>query len=177
VKLKLVVVDLQLSGMARRRLFVAVAAAVALATAGLAFASLPHTFVSGETLTASNLNADLQALDARLSAVEQRQVFVATVASQQAALNQAPTGWVANVSEVDNGSTLELTLNFAQPFSTPPNCLDTQLTFYNGGDAESVFVQTDAIVSVSTTAVTFQTTAVGGSVLDPWFDNIVCYGQ
>jgi hypothetical protein len=41
-----------------------------LAIAGIAYASLPHTFASGEVLTAANLNASFQNLDNRISAVE-----------------------------------------------------------------------------------------------------------
>jgi hypothetical protein len=61
-----------MEGKARKRILIAVglAGVVAGGLCGVAVASLPHTFVAGETLTADNLNSNLTALDQRLAAVE-----------------------------------------------------------------------------------------------------------
>jgi hypothetical protein len=82
VKLKVVVIDLELSPRARR-----IASAVAL---GLLFGGVgaiavarvrdtaPHTWSDGETLTAADLNASFSALDSRVAMLEQVGVPVVT---------------------------------------------------------------------------------------------------
>ena len=72
----------------------------AVAVGGIAYASLPHTFASGEVLTSANLNADLQGLDARLSTLEAFRVDTVgfTVNSSASAVSlgsQTPAGWVS----------------------------------------------------------------------------------
>jgi hypothetical protein len=63
---------MRMEGKAKKRIVIAVglAGVVAGGLCGVAVASLPHTFVAGETLTADNLNSNLTALDQRLAAVE-----------------------------------------------------------------------------------------------------------
>src|SRR5580698_6893009 len=65
----------------RTLLRVVLPAAVILGAGGIAYASLPHTFVSGEVLTAANLNNDLQSLDTRVTALEAAAVTVVTATS------------------------------------------------------------------------------------------------
>jgi len=56
--------------MTRVGLLVAVPVAVVLAVQALAWASLPSTWSSGDTLTATALNSNFDAIDRRLSALE-----------------------------------------------------------------------------------------------------------
>ncbi len=69
MKLKVVVVDLELTHRQKRVATGSIALAVALA-AGAALADVPKTFVAGETLRAADLNANFTALDNRLTAEE-----------------------------------------------------------------------------------------------------------
>jgi hypothetical protein len=82
VKITFVTVDLEVSPRAKRALLrVALPAVLLLAAGGIAYASLPHTFASGEVLTAANLNNDLQSLDTRVTALEAAAVTVVTATS------------------------------------------------------------------------------------------------
>jgi microcystin-dependent protein len=58
----------------------------------LVYASVPHTFAAGETLTADNLNGNFAALDARIAAVEQKTILPGTVIAF--AGKTVPPGWL-----------------------------------------------------------------------------------
>jgi hypothetical protein len=74
VKITFVTVNLELSARTKRVLLrVALPAALLLGAGGIAYASLPHTFATGEVLTAANLNGNFQALDSRVGALEGQQ--------------------------------------------------------------------------------------------------------
>jgi hypothetical protein len=71
VKITFVTVNFEVSARTKRTvLHVVLPATVLLGAGGIAYASLPHTFASGEVLTAANLNNDLQSLDTRLTTLE-----------------------------------------------------------------------------------------------------------
>jgi hypothetical protein len=71
VKITFVTVNFEDSARTKRVLLrVGLPAALLLAIGGVAYASLPHTFVSGESLTAANLNANFDNLDTRVTALE-----------------------------------------------------------------------------------------------------------
>jgi len=67
MKLKLVVVDLELSRRQKTALAAALGAAV-LMVGAVAVADVPNTFVAGDTLTAAGLNENFDDIDARLTA-------------------------------------------------------------------------------------------------------------
>jgi hypothetical protein len=82
VKITFVTVDLEVSPRTKRALLrVALPAVLLLGAGGVAYASLPHTFASGEVLTAANLNNNLQSLDTRVTALEAATVTVVTATS------------------------------------------------------------------------------------------------
>jgi hypothetical protein len=67
-------VNIEISARSKRLLLrVGLPAAILLGVGGIAYASLPHTFTSGEVLTAANLNNNFQSLDTRLTALEARE--------------------------------------------------------------------------------------------------------
>jgi hypothetical protein len=85
MKLKVVVVDLELTRRQKRLAGAGVALTVAL-TAGVALAA-PKTFVAGQTLKAAELNANFNELDARASATD---ATVLDLAARVAELEAAP---------------------------------------------------------------------------------------
>jgi len=82
VKITFVTVNFEVSARTKRALLrVVLPAAVLLGAGGIAYASLPHTFASGEVLTAANLNTNFQSLDTRVTALEAASVTVVTATS------------------------------------------------------------------------------------------------
>lgn len=71
MKLKVVVIDLEMSPALKRRLLFG-AALVSVAGATLAYAAPAHVWSSGDTLTAQHLNAAFADLDTRLAALDGR---------------------------------------------------------------------------------------------------------
>mgnify|MGYP000051505019 CR=1 FL=1 len=72
MKLKVVVVDMELSKNQRRLLVASVAAVALAAGATVALADVPKTFVAGQTLKAADLKENFDALDARTESVAAR---------------------------------------------------------------------------------------------------------
>jgi hypothetical protein len=70
MKLKLVVIDLELSKRAKRIAAAALVPALVLAGGAIAYANVPHTWKDSDTLGASDLNNNFSALDTRLSKLE-----------------------------------------------------------------------------------------------------------
>jgi len=70
MKLKMVVVDLEIPSHVKHRLLQIGIPALVLGTGALAYASVPKTWMDGQPLTAADLNGNFSALDQRLSAVE-----------------------------------------------------------------------------------------------------------
>jgi hypothetical protein len=124
MKIKIVVIDLEIPPPVKRwALRIAIPVAI-LGAAGAAYASLPHTFASGETLTAANLNADLQNLDTRVAALEPVRPLVATLTWTGSAVtvsSPSPSGWISS-GTLSSGI---LTLNFATAFTVAPACFFT----------------------------------------------------
>ena len=82
MKITFVTLDLEVSARTKRRLLrVVLPAVLLLGAGGIAYASLPHTFASGEVLTAANLNTNFQSLDGRVTALEAAAVTVVTSTS------------------------------------------------------------------------------------------------
>ncbi len=94
MKLKLVVVDLELSRRARRIAVLGAVCAAVLGGAALAGASVPHAWSDGEVLSATDLNANFAALDARLGAVEQAAPAVPAGTIVAFGGTTAPSGWI-----------------------------------------------------------------------------------
>jgi hypothetical protein len=85
VKITFVTVDLEVSARTKRALLrVVLPAVLLLGAGGIAYASLPHTFASGEVLTAASLNTNFQSLDARVTTLEAAAVTVVTSTSTPA---------------------------------------------------------------------------------------------
>jgi hypothetical protein len=143
-----------------------------LLAAGVAYASLPHTFAPGETLTSANLNADLANLDSRIAGLGGAHVYsvdllidgndLATVVTQYPAnwvtvISGTPTttgacGTTGNQNELSN----TLTLNFVTPFAANPIC--------NVGGS----------VDASTSSVAFLSSQCGGGA--PFHQAVTCVG-
>lgn len=70
MKLKLVVVDLELTKRQKVTGLAALAATLVTVAGAIAVAAAPPPFVAGETLTATNLNASFDAITARVAALE-----------------------------------------------------------------------------------------------------------
>jgi len=70
MKLKLVVVDLELSKRAKRTLVAALVPALVLGGGAIAYASNLHVWADGDTLNATDLNGDFSQLDGRLVKLE-----------------------------------------------------------------------------------------------------------
>jgi len=99
VKIKLVVVDLELSRRTRRAATAAAAALLAVGAGAVAYASVPHTWTDGETLTATDLNTNFAAIDTRVGGLEASQPLVFDNTGQLA----APKVYVQTVVAVLNG--------------------------------------------------------------------------
>jgi hypothetical protein len=116
-----------------------------LATAGgIAYASLPHVFASGETLSAANLNADLQSLDTRLAALEGRRLVQVeaniTPESNVCTLSdQKPTTW-ATAASINGDGTCQLTF-VPGSFSGTPICLATNGSTWKSSEPDKVQTQ------------------------------------
>jgi len=84
MKLKVVVVDLEISPRVKRlALRIGVPVAI-LAVATVAYASVPVTFTAGGTLHAADLNTNFSALDTRISTLENNDATSASVTALQA---------------------------------------------------------------------------------------------
>jgi microcystin-dependent protein len=81
MKIKVVVVDLEISRRGKRMVAGIAAAIVAVVGGAIAFASVPHSWSANEKLTAADLNGNFSALDARATALEGQ---VATVQAEVA---------------------------------------------------------------------------------------------
>lgn len=79
MKIKLVVIDLELSRRARRFATFGAVGALALSAAAIAYAGVPHTWNDGETLTAADLNSNFAALDSRVAMVTAWASYTSTV--------------------------------------------------------------------------------------------------
>jgi hypothetical protein len=71
MKIKLVVLDLELSRRTKRMAAAAAIAVLAVGAGAVAYANAPHAWSDGDTLTAVDLNGNFAALDGRITALEQ----------------------------------------------------------------------------------------------------------
>jgi hypothetical protein len=138
MKIKIIVIDLEIPPRVKRwALRVVIPAVVVVGAAGVAWASLPHAFTSGETLTAANLNADLQNLDGRLATLEAGRPSAATVSFDLSAgtatpTAQSPNAWIASATPAVVGQNTVLNGTFSTPFSAPPICwLNATADYYD----------------------------------------------
>lgn len=100
MKLKMVVVDLELT-LRQKRLGASGLAVAAMLAAGAAWADVPNTFVAGETLKAADLNEKFATLEGDLfnanAALENVEADVAALDADLVATNDALTGSIAQV--------------------------------------------------------------------------------
>jgi hypothetical protein len=83
MKIKLIVIDLELSARAKR---IAAAVAIPLVVLGggaVAYANVPHTWKDGDLLTAKDLNGNFDDLDGRVAALDQRITKVEALSAKQ----------------------------------------------------------------------------------------------
>ena len=183
MRVKIVIVDLEIPPSVNRWGMRHGIPAIAVAAGGIAYASLPHTFASGEVLTSANLNADLQNLDGRLATVEafrEDQISITVNAAETAAsiTSQVPAGWVTKVTSAAGNSGAGLaatvTLEFATPFSVPPNCA------VNATGAASLTLQCFPLEMASSTNSVVLTLGpesdVCSTISIPSAFNIICVG-
>jgi microcystin-dependent protein len=86
----------------RRIAWAGLAMAVVLGVGAIVYGSVPHTFATGETLTADNLNGNFSALDQRLAALEAALLPAGTIvayggptsASTDGSAPAVPAGWL-----------------------------------------------------------------------------------
>jgi hypothetical protein len=81
-----------ISRVGRWMMRIGIPAAVVAGAGALAFASVPHSFTNGETLQATDLNANFAALDQRIVALEARQVPIQAVVQAVPAADTLDTG-------------------------------------------------------------------------------------
>src|SRR5215467_1413867 len=106
-----------------------IAVGVLVGGSAIVFAAVPHSFVSGETLTADNLNGNFSALEQRLSALENMVPAGAIVAfggPSNAGSSSVPGGWL-----LCDGSTVSRT--------TYANLFAAIGINYGGGDGVNSF--------------------------------------
>lgn len=120
MKLKLAVVDMELTKRQKRLVGGLVAAVVALGGAAVALAAVPKTFVGGETLTAADLNANFTALDGRATALE---ASTADLEGRLGSVEAAPTsitvaGTAAEVGTASNSPTIYSHADLVLPAGT-----------------------------------------------------------
>jgi len=123
MKLKLVVVDLELSR--RQRMLGAAGLGAAILMVGaVAVADVPNTFVAGDTLTAAGLNENFGSLDTRITALEsQTESTTAALAT-----GCGPKSALASVTD-------------GEPVCTPANdvvAVRAEVTGSNGGSSAAV---------------------------------------
>jgi hypothetical protein len=119
MKIKVVVVDLEMSPRTRR-LVIGIGSVLLLGIGAIAYASVPKTWVDPETLTSADLNGNFASLDGRLTAVEsQERVRRATLGSDGTVTSQ--TGlWISLAAH----STGAYTVTFSSgTFSAVPTCV------------------------------------------------------
>jgi len=159
MKIKIIVVDFEIPPRAKRWALRMGIPAVVLGLAGVAYASLPHTFASGEVLTAANLNADLQNLDGRIGTVR---TVAATITSDgssyNSVTNEVPAGSVSTVT--GNGDFPVLTLS--SPFGGVPVCVAS--------------ADVDVPATIAVIAVTAGSVSIVGSSSVATSVSIVCVG-
>lgn len=81
MKLKLVVIDLELSTRAKRIAAGVLVPVLVLAGGAIAYANVPHTWSNGDTLEAADLNGNFTSLDQRVTALEANTPTYLTTAS------------------------------------------------------------------------------------------------
>jgi hypothetical protein len=161
MRIKIVVIDLEIPPRVKRWALRLAIPAVILGLAGVAFASLPHTFASGEVLTAASLNADFQNLDGRVSTLETGRTIGASVVYTSATPSyslgtQVPTGWAYQPTGSLGGDSL---LTFPSPFSGVPVCT---VSIGNSDQVVPVIINVTATsVEVFCQQATCWTTCVG----------------
>jgi hypothetical protein len=134
MRVKIIVVDMEIPPKVKRwALRLGLPLGVLLGTAGIAYAALPHTFATGEVLSADNLNNDLSSLDARISALEAKasaptpQVITGLITQSGGtwSVTQAePVGSVSGVyvsGSIYTGETIWV--SFSTSFADTPLCV------------------------------------------------------
>jgi hypothetical protein len=118
MKLKVVIVDLELSPRAKRLALRIGIPLLVLGGATVAYASVPVNFMAGSTLHAADLNANFTALDARITTLE--------------GAPKAPRFSQAVVEA--NGTTFEANYNVSTPLTITNTTAGVYLVQWNGAD-------------------------------------------
>ncbi|HEY3820576.1 MAG TPA: hypothetical protein VGL81_25595 [Polyangiaceae bacterium] len=111
MKLKVVVVDLEISTRAKRLALRIGLPVAALGVATVAYASVPVTFTAGGTLHAADLNTNFSALDTRVTTLENSDATSASVAALQANVTSLQTSVTALQTQAGTLQTSVSTLN------------------------------------------------------------------
>jgi len=170
MKLKLVVVDLELSR--RQRLLGAAGLGAAILMVGaVAVADVPNTFVAGDTLTAAGLNANFDDIDARIAEHDTR-----LIANEAAVTDLSADGAVFSVDVADGTlGAVDIApgaLNHGHALRVVPGNLASQTvtTFPGATNACSACPAGSTVASVScltsnssVTAISFYDTANNGN--------------
>lgn len=93
MKLKLVVVDLEIAPRTKRNLLLVVTPLAVLGLGLAAWAAVPNEFAPGETLTADRLNVNFKDLDRRIDALGDRLAYAGRVCGKSAGASPAQGGY------------------------------------------------------------------------------------
>lgn len=122
MKLKLVVVDFEISPRARKLLVrVGLPIAFVLGGSALAYANVPKTWNAGDPLKAADLNENFSSLDARLVALEEYRTESAVIGFNCTSTSQSGA-WMTLVNNGAGDCTVLFTNG---TFSSPPTCIGT----------------------------------------------------
>jgi hypothetical protein len=162
--------DKPVESRSKKRTYVGIVIAVVLLVgAGTAvLASVPHAFVTNETLTAANLNANFTALDTRLSAVETAQPGKSAFQVHQLLTQNFTPGVGSGVlfDQTDFDLGKEFTTNSGKFTSTTGGIYDVTCTLeWNAGPAAgaSVYYQTELWINMNTASGVQGTLTTSGS--------------
>jgi hypothetical protein len=176
MKIKIIVIDPELSQRTKRLLAAVVVPAILVGSAAVAWAGTLHAWNPGDTLVAKDLNDNFNAVEAEIAAnftaLDARVATLEAVGHVERA-NLGKTGTVTTqsgswINQVDHVGTGGYAVTFASGvFSSVPTCVATAFE----GDAAPPVVE---CYNVSTTSVTCQANAAGTNVDTGLF--LICVG-
>jgi hypothetical protein len=176
--LKIVVLDLELSRRAKRLILAAFGFVAAVTAAAITYANVPTTWMTGDTLKATDLNGNFGSLDGRVTTLEgirHESASVNPCSTTDCTSSVTATTSADWIGMITHDSTGNYTVFFKQGlFSAPPTCVVTGN--YRGG-AGATCMPTSAAMKTSQGVIclTIGTTAQPSNLADAAF-NIACSG-